>query len=44
MLKSTDPDYFFVADQHSEKFLKPSELISDLKVICAQSWDDIEAV
>ncbi len=44
MLKSPDLDYFFVADQLSDKFFNPSELISDLKVICAQSLGDIEAV
>ena len=44
MLKSPDLDYFFVADQLSDKFSKPSEWISDLKLICTQSWGDIEAV
>ena len=43
MLKSPDPHFCPFANHLPASFLNIFESISDLKVICAQSWGHIEA-
>ncbi len=44
MLKSPDPDLCPFDYHLPASFLNISDSISDLKVICAQYWDHIEAL
>ena len=44
MLKSPDPDFCPFANHLPASFLNIFESISDLKVICAQSWGHLEAL
>ena len=43
MLKSPDPDFCPFSNHLPASFLNIFENISDLKVICAQSWGHLEA-